>query len=276
MIKRMRRYVTFLCCCLCPFAVAEVPRQAAHPGGIVVLTLGKSGEHKPVVEFNGSRTLVTREDGEWIAVVGIPLAQEPGPSSVSVAVAGQGAATIAFDIGEYAYREQRLTVSKSYVDPSPEQLERIFAERKIIDAALQSFREKDGDQLQIIAPVSGPRSSSFGVRRYFNDQPRSPHSGMDIAASSGTAVIAPARGVVSATGDYFFNGNTVIVDHGQGFVTLYCHLSAIDVEEGEHVDGGTVLGKVGATGRVTGPHLHFSTYLNGNAVDPALFLPAAD
>ena len=165
-----------------------------------------------------------------------------------------------------------MTVTKGFVEPDPVQLQRIVADRKIIDAALKTWRPSDSVVLRIPAPVSGRKSSSFGLRRYFNDQPRSPHSGMDIAAATGTAIRLPTDGMVSATGDFFFNGKTVIVDHGQGFISLYCHLSAIDVEPGQQLVAGDKIGEVGATGRVTGPHLHFGTYLNGNAVDPALLL----
>jgi len=204
-------------------------------------------------------------------VVGVPLSQPPGQASVTVIRGGIGT-EVALDVQPHAYEEQRLTVKQSYVDLAEDQLARVRADREVIDAALNNWRALDDPELELRAPVDGPRSSSFGLRRYFNDQPRSPHSGMDIAAVAGTPVLAPAGGVVSATGDFYFNGNTVFIDHGQGFVTMYCHLSAIGVEAGDAVTAGATIGRVGATGRVTGAHLHFGTYLNGNAVDPALFL----
>ena len=246
---------------------AELP-HAPRPGGIVSIDVGPADEVAPEVTFDGRRVLLTRQDGRWFAIVGVPL--ETAPGTMTVTARGD---TRNVDILEHAYREQRLTVSnQSYVTPDDAQLERVARERVIIDAALNNFRSVDMDGVTLQSPVDGPRSSSFGLRRFFNDQPRSPHKGMDIAADTGTPIRAPRSGIVTATGDYFFNGNTVIVDHGQGLVTMYCHLSEISVAQGASLAAGEPIGAVGATGRVTGPHLHFGAYLNGTAVDPAILL----
>ena len=261
-----------LVCLLAPAVpLLAMPPNSPHPGGVAIFEVGSADDARPTVRFGGRRALVVAVDGRWIAVVGIPLDQPPGLAQAAVSRHAEES-EVALDIQPHAYREQRLTVKKSYVDLGEEQLARVAADRKIIDAALNAWRAVDSPDLDLLSPVDGPRSSSFGLRRYFNEQPRSPHSGMDIAATTGTPVIAPADGVVSATGDFYFNGNTVFIDHGQGFVTMYCHLSAIDVDDGEFVSAGETIGEVGATGRVTGAHLHFGTYLNGTAVDPALFL----
>ena len=245
------------------------PAHAPWPGGIAVIDVGPAEAPRPIVEFDERRVLVARSGDRWLAAIGIPLDALTGEMAIRVNTARD----ITFDVREHAYSEQRLTVkNKKYVTPDQAQLDRIGRERKIIDSALRNWRDVDVDSLALATPVDGRRSSSFGLRRFFNDQPRSPHKGMDIAASEGTVIAAPANGVVTATGDYFFNGKTVIIDHGQGFVTMYCHLSEIGVNEGQQVEPGEPIGAVGATGRVTGPHLHFGTYLNGTAVDPALLL----
>jgi murein DD-endopeptidase MepM/ murein hydrolase activator NlpD len=253
-----------------------IPEHAPRPGGTAVISLdiGDAGS-RPVVLFGGKRALVLQSDNEWVAVIGIPLDHSVGLAQATVQASGSES-TISFDVKAHAYREQHLTVSRSYVDLTEDQLARVGRERKIIDGALANWREIDVTDVSLIQPVAGRRSSSFGLRRFFNDQPRSPHKGMDIAADKGTPVVAPGDGIVTATGNFYFNGNTVFVDHGQGFVTMYCHLDAIDVEAGQTLKTGTQLGRVGATGRVTGPHLHFGTYLNGTAVDPALLLSVAD
>lgn len=249
-------------------ALAE-PAHSPWPGGIAIVDVGSADQPPPVASFNDTPLLVMVRDDRWHAVVGIPLDTPADALSISV-----GDEDLDIDLVPRTYREQRLTVkNQSYVTPGQQQLDRIAAERKIIDAALNRYRVATATGIELAPLVDGPRSASFGLRRFFNDQPRAPHKGMDIAAAEGEPVIAPRGGIISATGDYFFNGQTVIIDHGQGFVTMYCHLSDIAVEHGQAVATGDVVGAVGKTGRVTGPHLHFGTYLNGTAVDPAILLP---
>lgn len=258
----------FLIFALLLLAAGSAAADSAWPGGIAYVDLGVAEGAAPVVEYDGKRVLVMNDDGNWRAAIGVPLDASPGNASITLADGSR----LTFDVYEHAYREQRLEVSKSYVSLSDENLQRVGKERHIIDAALTNWRDVPLDGVSLEPPVDGPRSSSFGLRRYFNDEPRSPHKGMDIAAVKGTPIKAPRSGVVTATGDYFFNGNTVIIDHGQGYVTMYCHLSQIGVDKGRSVIAGEPIGAVGATGRVTGAHLHFGTYLNGTAVDPALLL----
>lgn len=243
-------------------------QESAWPGGVARIDLGTATGEAPVVTYNDKRVLVVDSNGRWQAIVGVHLDAPVGESDITL----EDGTKIGFDVAAHGYREQHLEVAPGYVSLSEENLARVGRERKIIDAALNNWRDQRLDSVMLKKPVNGPHSSSFGSRRFFNGEARSPHSGMDIAANTGTPILAPRDGVVAAIGDYYFNGNTVIVDHGQGLVTMYCHLSEIAVAEGDRVSVDDSLGLVGATGRVTGAHLHFGTYLNGNAVDPALLL----
>ena len=249
-------------------AGAAAEANSAWPGGIAFIDLGSADGPAPVVEYDGKRVLVINDGDHWRAAVGVPLGAPVGRATITLS----DGTTLDFDIRAHAYREQRLNVAPGYVSLSKENLARVGRERRIMDAALTNWRDAEVVDVSLQPPVDGPRSSSFGLRRFFNDEPRSPHKGMDIAATTGTPVLAPRDGVVSTIGEFYFNGNTIILDHGQGYITMYCHLSEISVAEGQAVAVGDTIGAVGATGRVTGPHLHFGTYLNGTAVDPALLL----
>jgi murein DD-endopeptidase MepM/ murein hydrolase activator NlpD len=252
-----------------------MPATEPVPGGVAIVELGAATSARPRVTFGGRTVLVMEQGANWVAVVGIGLAADPKQrQTLVVEPAGGRARRVAFNLRGKQYAEQRLTVAPKHVELSPEDLARYEKERVHLTEVLQHYSPRAPATLRLRVPTSGPRSSSFGLRRVFNGQARNPHSGMDIAAATGTPVVTAAAGEVIDTGNYFFNGNTVIVDHGQGFLSLYCHLSAIDTERGALLDAGMPLGAVGATGRVTGPHLHFSVYLNAQAVDPALFLPA--
>ena len=252
---------------------AVLPRPSAVPGGVAIVPIEARADARPVATLDGARAMVLRDGERWVAVVGIPLDTKPGRREL---VVGHGGETerVAFDVADKKYDVQKLKVAPSQVDLSKKDLARVDAERVKIRKALHGYSDRQPATLRLAQPVPGQRSSSYGLRRFFNEQARNPHTGMDIAAATGTPIQAAADGTVADTGDYFFNGNTVILDHGSGLVTMYCHLSRVDVKAGQPVGAGDVIGAVGATGRVTGPHLHFGVTLNKTMVDPALFLPA--
>jgi murein DD-endopeptidase MepM/ murein hydrolase activator NlpD len=252
----------------------ELPQQRLAPGGVARIGLGASAQ-APQVSVDGVPVLVVQDHAQWTAVLGIALAASPGEASVKVHRSDGSEGTVPFAIGPFHYAEQRLKVAPGQVDLSKEDLARYDHESAHLREVVASFSEPGPRTLRLKQPVPGRRSSSFGLRRVFNGQSRNPHSGMDIAAPQGTPVLAPVAGRVIDTGNYFFNGNTVWLDHGQGFLTMYCHLSSIDVKVGDVVREGDRIAAVGATGRVTGPHLHWSVSLNRAMVDPALFLAPA-
>ena len=254
-----------------PVSATELPQQRLAPGGVARIALGASTD-APSASFNGVPVLVVKDGAQWTAVLGIALAAAPGRASVKVRRGSEAESLVRFEIKPYHYAEQRLKVAPGQVDLAKDDLARHERERTHLAQVLAWFSATPPASLRLRQPSPGPRSSSFGLRRVFNGQSRNPHSGMDIAAPQGTPVVAPAPGRVIDTGNYFFNGNTVWLDHGEGLLTMYCHLSAIDVKVGDEVAAGAPIGAVGATGRATGPHLHWAVSLNRAMVDPALFL----
>ncbi len=251
-----------------------IARTLHHPvqGGVAVVPLGRA-DQAPSVRYGDSRVMVVKDsDDQWVAVVGVDLKTPPGRQVLRVEADG-ATRRPDFQVGHKEYASQHIKLkNRAHVSPDPEQLKRYEREHAEQIAAYASFLPSGPSNVLLEAPVKGRRSSEFGLRRFFNGEERNAHSGLDFAVPKGTPIQVPANGVVTIVGDYFFNGRTVFVDHGQGFITMYCHLDAVSVKKGQEVKRGDVLGRVGATGRATGPHLHWNVSLNGNRVDPAIFL----
>ena len=245
------------------------PRQSLVPGGIAVIELGSDDPTE--YRFRGKPVLITQIAGVPSALVGLPLSLKPGEHYIE-ARASDKVHKKFFEVRGKKYTTQHITITDDRkVNPYASDMERILAEKARKKKARNHY-SKGAVDVDFLLPVSGVRSGSFGRRRVFNGQPRNPHSGMDIAAASGTPIVSPSAGKVIELGDFFFSGNLVYIDHGQGLISMFAHLSEIDVKLGERVAKGQVVGKVGATGRVTGPHLHWSLGLNGTWIDPALFI----
>lgn len=271
------RLLAWLCVMPACAAALTLPDEASVPGGVKIIRFPAGVEAAapaaapPEVDADGHRVLVIRDGADWVAIVGIPLSAPVGARAVTVKSANESR-DIEFAVGPKEYPTQSLSVPPAQVNLSKRDQARFERERARIDRVLSRWTDREPEDLTFDAPVPGTRSSTYGSRRIFNGEARNPHTGMDIAAPSGTPVLAPAAGVIVDIGNYFFNGNTVFVDHGRGFVSMYCHLSRIDVKLGERIAAGTRIGAVGMTGRVTGPHLHWGLSLNHAWVDPALFV----
>lgn len=250
-----------------------LPTADAVPGGIAVIPVPAAATD---AHFDGHRVMILAHDGKRYAAVGLPLDTAVGKQTLIVDTP-DGQHSLAFNVAAKDYGTQTLTIKNDQlVNPTPKDMVRIERESKLIDSVYATFTPTLYAKLPFSLPVDGVRSSPFGTNRILNGEPRSPHSGIDIAAPAGTPVRAPADGVVAQTGNYFFDGNTVMIDHGEGLVSVYIHLQKILVKPGEHVHRGQIIGKLGATGRTTAPNLHWTVTLNGARIDPELLLsPAA-
>jgi murein DD-endopeptidase MepM/ murein hydrolase activator NlpD len=237
----------------------------AVPGGVYAWKLPPDASNvqfrnQPVLQVSGA------------ALVGLPMSLKPGTYSLTYEQAGRSQ-THEFDVADKQYSEQHITIeNKAMVNPPAATLARIRAESARQRKLYQSFSAPVDLQKGFKLPLQGVTTSLFGHRRFFNGEPRNPHSGLDIAAETGTPIQAAGDGRVVLADELYFNGNTLFVDHGQGLITMYCHMSELLAQPGDRVEQGQTIGLVGATGRVTGPHLHWSVSLNGTRVDPTVFM----
>jgi len=255
-------------------AHASLPQSSNVPGGVAIIPLGSVSTiaDAPQTWFGEQPVLVTSDHKLWYAVVGLPLDVTPGSHELRVVMGGV-TKTQDFVVNAKDYPEQHITLQDmSKIQLSAEDQARADREIAVIQGLKRHWRAVQNTDLAFILPVKGELAGRFGVRRFFNGEPRSPHAGLDVAVARGTPVKASAQGEVLAVDDYFFNGRTIFVDHGNGLITMYCHLERIDVKTGDTVRKGQRIGLSGKTGRATGPHLHWSVVLNGAMVDPELFV----
>ena len=273
----LRRMVAALLFLALPGIVLALPRASSVPGGIALIGLGavSTTASPPRAWFGEQRVLVTSKDGHWVAVLGLALDLPSGNHQLRVNVGGEEK-ILPFAVSAKNYPEQRITLKdSSKVKLSPADEARAVSEIAVIQDLKRHWRDADDTDSNFLLPAEGRLASRFGLRRIFNGEPRSPHSGLDVAVPRGTPIKASAQGRVLAVDDYFFNGNTVFVDHGNGLISMYCHLDRIDVQAGDIVAQGQRIGLSGMTGRASGPHLHWSVVLNGVMVDPELFIAAS-
>ena len=176
-------------------------------------------------------------------------------------------------INKKDFGESRITIlDESKVNLSEEDSQRAYKESQLIRSSLNSYSINIKPSLKFIIPVNGIISSRYGKQRYINDQPRSPHLALDIAAAEGTKIIAPASGKVILVGNFFYSGNFLILDHGFGLLSSYSHMSKVNVKTNDYLNQGDIIGEVGSTGRVTGPHLHWTVYLSKERINPESLL----
>jgi murein DD-endopeptidase MepM/ murein hydrolase activator NlpD len=234
-------------------------------------------------QFLEQRVYMVREsskgDGEvWSGWTMVPLDQQAMAAAIDLeGTRANGTAVIAthaVSIRHKDFPEERLTVSSKYVEPPPEVQERLAEERAEVGKVYRTRRDI-APSGKFVRPVPGEPTSTFGKRRFFNDKPRSPHPGLDLRAATGTPVKAAGSGVVAIARDLYYSGNTVIIDHGGGLFTIYAHLSEIEVNVGDELAAGVTIGKSGATGRVTGPHLHWGAKIGNRPFDPTALLDPA-
>jgi len=240
-------------------------------GGLALMTVEVIGDGMPEVTWMGKTVhLVANETkGTWHGFIAVDLRQKPGSYALLVkGPASSRGRALNIEVEKKDYGVRRLTLPKEMVDLDAETLERVKKEAKTIGALWRAPASEAVWQGSFLKPLDGDVVGPFGRRSVINDQPRAPHSGVDLKAGMGTPVRAMNRGTVALTEDRFFAGRSVVLDHGGGILSMYFHLEKIFVQKGQFVEKGQVVGLVGATGRATGPHLHLGIRINGARVDP--------
>jgi len=259
------------------FANFNLPTDKNYPGGIAVVKLKKQDQTEPKVYYNNhrvlARVLVQKNNNYWYAIVGIPLSAKSGTKNIIIKNNASHTYQQNFYVKSRTYPLKHITIKdKSKVTPDPELAKKIEQQATDAQTLANTWTNVKNVSTDFIVPSKGWFSSYFGIRRIYNKTKNGRHTGLDIAAVTGTPIYAAGAGTILAVKDFVLTGNTVYINHGQGLITVYAHMNKTDVKPGEAVKQGQLLGEIGATGRVTGAHLHWEVILNGAKVNPTLFL----
>ncbi len=273
--KKLKK-ISLLLLLLSHFAWASIPVQhTPYPGGIAVFDFETT--HSNPKAFYRTVPLYTQhiEGNHWQVLLGIPLLEKAGKKSITIQDFSTRTLDVEIKIIKNKPVKQNIKLkgkNKKYVDPNAAHMDRIKKERVILGKTRLFFSDKTLSNGVFIRPVLGVITSPFGVKRLYNGQPRNPHTGIDYAGATGTPIKAPADGKVILSGQYFFNGNAIFLDHGQGLISVYIHMDKRIAKQGKMVKKGETIGTIGQTGRATGPHLHWGVYLNRTTVHPNLLM----
>ena len=253
------------------FDNCKFPINSPYPGGVLSIDIKNTDfDRKKEINIEGLVSSICKHS-LYQSKIFIPIPLDF--KSKKIEIRQDGAVLSSSKIVNKSYRESRITISNNdFVSPGEELQPRIKREYELSQAAKNTFTPIKLKDWAMIKPAKGQISSEFGVRRFINSQPRNRHSGMDIAAPEGTEVLAPLSGEVIIASNFFYKGNVIYINHGAGLVSSYSHLSKIEVKNGDKVKKGDLIGLIGQTGRVTGPHLHWEIYLMGIAINPEIFL----
>ena len=240
-----------------------------YRGGIFISEITKYS-HEAGFTFHNSKVLTYEKEGKFYLIFGIPYKSKIGKNTYLLKN-GNKDYPVKFTINDKEYATQRISVAKKYTEPSEEIINRVIKEKKELMVARSKWIDMKVD-LDFVLPVEGITTGVYGTRRFYNGKEGNYHNGLDIAAPIGTEIVAPSSGRVLLTGDYFYNGKFIYIDHGQNLKSIFIHLNKINVNVGDILKKGQIIGEVGSTGKSTGPHLHWSVTLNSVYVDPEIFI----
>jgi len=257
---------------LIPGSGFALPKTQSTPGGISNVYLPTTNHQAPEVFFKDAHVIVMKESqsSHWFGLVGIPLIIKSSKQTLEIRNLKK---SVTFKVHQKRYRKSRIWLKDNkMINPSKKDQARIQKEAKEIRKVLRKWSENDPFKQNYRMPVNGRITARFGTLQIFNYKIKEPHQGIDIYAKQGTPIYPCNAGIVLKTGNYFFLGNTIFIDHGKGVISLYAHLDKIWVKEGRHLTKETPLGSIGQTGRATGPHLHWAMVMNQTFVNPKLFV----